>query len=142
MNVLLDTNVVSEAMAARPDAGVLAWIRAQPDVAIHLSVATIAEIDYGISRLPDGHKRVALQTWRENVVQISRRRILPVDLAVASAWGKLRGRAEAARRTMSLIDALIAATAEVHDLTLVTRNVKDFEVWGGPVFNPWPAQDI
>jgi predicted nucleic acid-binding protein len=66
---------------------------------------------------------------------------LPVDLAVASAWGKLRGRAEAARRTMSLIDALLAATAEVHDLTLVTRNVEDFEAWGGPVFNPWLAQD-
>ena len=49
------------------------------------------------------------------------------------------GRAEAARRTMSLIDALVAATAEVHDLTLVTRNIRDFEIWGGPVFNPWAA---
>ena len=124
-------------MAARPAAEVLGWISAQPEAAIHLSAATIAEIDFGISRLPDGHKRVSLQTWRDNVVAISRRRILPVDLTVASAWGKLRARAEAARRTMSLIDALIAATAEVHDLTLVTRNVKDFEVWGGPVFNPW-----
>ncbi len=141
MNVLLDTSVVSEAMAARPAAEVLAWIRAQPEAAIHLSAATIAEIDFGISRLPDGYKRVSLQTWRDNVVALSRRRILPVDLTVASAWGKLRGKAEAARRTMSLIDALIAATAEVYDLMLVTRNIKDFEVWGGPVFNPWPARD-
>ena len=139
MKFLLDTNVVSEAMAARPAAQVLAWLSTQPEAAIHLSAATIAEIDYGISRLPEGHKRASLQTWRDNVVAISRRRILPVDLAVASAWGRLRGRAEAARRTMSLIDALIAATAEVHDLTLVTRNTRDFEIWGGPVFNPWAA---
>ena len=100
-------------MAARPAAQVLAWLSTQPEAAIHLSAATIAEIDYGISRLPEGHKRASLQTWRDNVVAISRRRILPVDLAVASAWGRLRARAEAARRTMSLIDALSSARTEV-----------------------------
>ncbi len=137
MSFLLDTNVVSEAVAKTPSPDVLAWVRAQPSASLHLSVATIAEIDFGIARLADSLRRGRLQLWRDGVVASVGGRILPVDLIVASAWAKLRARAQAENRTMPLIDALLAATADVHGLTLVTRNVRDFEAWPGAILNPW-----
>jgi predicted nucleic acid-binding protein len=137
LSFLIDTNVASEAAKPRPSPQVRAWFAQQRDGALHFSVCTIGEIDFGIARLEVGPRRVALQAWRDHLVDVSRRRILPVDLRVAETWGIVRARAAAAKRTMPSIDALLAATAEVHGLTLVTRNTRDFEVWGGPVFNPW-----
>jgi predicted nucleic acid-binding protein len=137
LTFLIDTNVASEAMKPRPAPHVRAWFGEQPDGALHFSVCTIGEIDFGISRLEHGPRREAFQSWRDRLVEVSRRRILPVDLRVASTWGAVRARAAAANRTMPIIDALLAATAETHGLVLVTRNVRDFEAWGGPVFNPW-----
>ena len=115
----------------------MAWVSDQPLHTLHFSVATIAEIDFGIERLDAGWRRATLMQWRDGLVQMSAPRILPVDLQVGSAWGVVRARAATAGRPMPLMDALLAATAEVHGLTVVTRNVKDFEVWGGPVHNPW-----
>jgi toxin FitB len=135
LTFLIDTNVASEAMKPRPSSEVMAWFGQQPDGVLHFSVCTIGEIDFGIARL--GPRRAAFQAWRDHLVDVSRRRILPVDLRVAETWGIVRARAAAANRTMPAVDALLAATAEVHGLTLVTRNTRDFEVWGGPVFNPW-----
>jgi hypothetical protein len=140
LTFLLDTNVVSEAVKARPSTDVMAWTANQPAAAIFLSVATIAEIDFGVSRLAPGAKRSGLQAWRDALVTRTAPRILPVDLQVAQAWGVVRARAEAAGRGMSIADSLIAATAEVRGFTVVTRNVRDFEGWGGPVLNPWSAE--
>jgi len=137
LSFLLDTNVVSEAMAASPAAEVVVWIDAQPMGSIHLSVVTVGEIEFGIAQLPDGSKRERLQAWRDELVRLVGRRVLPIDLRVANAWATIRAAAKAAKCTMPPIDALIAATAEVHGLTLATRNVKDFAAWAGPTFNPW-----
>ena len=135
---LLDTNVVSEAVAARPSPEVVAWVAARPADDLFISVVTISEIDFGILRLPNGRRRSGLQAWREALVNHSRRRLLPVDLAVAEAWSLIRARAAAAGRTLSPVDSLIAATAQAHGYTVVTRNVRDFAAWGGPLLNPWP----
>lgn len=137
MNFLLDTNVVSELTATTPAEDVVAWIEAQSSGSIHFSVATIGEIDFGIAILNASRRRERLQIWRDGLVTSNARRILPVDLAVATAWAALRARAQAEKRTMPIVDALLAATAEVHGLTLVTRNTRDFKAWGGPVLNPW-----
>jgi predicted nucleic acid-binding protein len=137
MNFLIDTNIASEAMRREPSADVVAWTGRQPLETLYFSIGTIAEIDFGIARLDESFRKVRLTEWRDELVRRSRPRLLPVDLVVANTWGIVRARAVAAGRTMPLVDALLAATAEVHGLTLVTRNVSDFETWGGPVFNPW-----
>ena len=136
MRFLLDTNVLSEAVAKAPRAEVVSWVERQSPDDIHLSVVTIGEIDFGIARLAEGLKRLRLQAWRDAIVERTGRRLLPIDLAVVAAWGEVRARAQAEHRTLPVLDAFLAATAEVHGLTLVTRNTKDFEVWGGAVFNP------
>jgi predicted nucleic acid-binding protein len=134
---LIDTNIASEAMRREPNADVVAWTGRQPLEALYFSVGTIAEIDFGIARLDESLRKARLKAWRDELVRRSRLRVLPVDLVVANAWGVVRARAAAVGRTIAMIDALLAATAQVHGLTLVTRNVVDFEAWGGPVFNPW-----
>lgn len=139
MSYLIDTNVLSEAMAARPSPEVQAWVAGQAPTSLHFSVGTISEIDFGIARLDAGQRRERLLEWRDRLVLAAGRRIHLVDLPIARAWGEIRARAAAAKRTMPLMDALLAATAEVHGLTLVTRNIRDFEAWGGPVLNPWPS---
>ena len=136
MRFLLDTNVLSEAVAKAPRAEIVSWVERQSLDDIHLSVVTIGEIDFGIARLAEGLKRLRLQAWRDAIVERTGRRLLPIDLAVVAAWGEVRARAQAEHRTLPVLDAFLAATAEVHGLTLVTRNTKDFEVWGGAVFNP------
>ena len=139
MSFLIDTNVASEAMRRHPSAEVVAWTDSQPAQALHFSVGTIAEIDFGLARLEAGFRKVRFEEWRNELVWRFQSGILPVDLAISSVWGAVQARAVAVGRTMPLMDSLLAATAEVHELTIVTRNVKDFEVWGGPVFNPWSA---
>ncbi len=137
MKYLLDTNVASEAMRREPNADVVAWTDRQRLQTLYFSVGTIAEIDFGIARLDDSLRKVRLKAWRDELVRRSRPRVLPVDLVIANAWGVVRARTTAFGRTMPMMDALLAATAEVHGLTLVTRNVGDFEAWGGPIFDPW-----
>lgn len=137
MKLLIDTNVLCEAMARRPRPEVVAWLDAQPAEAVFLSVLSIGEVDFGIASLADGAKRSGLLAWRNGVVARVGERLLPVDSEVAAAWGGVRARARAAKRTMPQIDALLAATAQVHGLTVVTRNWRDFQGWGGPIHNPW-----
>lgn len=137
MTFLLDTNVASEPTAKTPNAGVLAWLAARSSEELFLSAATVAEIRYGIEACADGARKRALSLWFDEAVIANPDNVLPIGLDVAEAWGRLRRKAEAEKRSMPVMDAFIAATAEIHGLTLVTRNVRDFEVWGGPVFNPW-----
>jgi len=126
MNFLLDTNVISEPMKPRPNAGVLAWL-AEVD-SVFLSVVTITELRYGIERLATGRRRDHLDRWlRKDLTSRFGQRILPVDFEVADTCGRLVARSESAGRPMEPRDAFIAATAEVHGLTLVTRNASDFE---------------
>ena len=140
MTFLLDTNVISEIGARKPDPQVVDWLRAQDIAGIFLSVITVAEIRRGIALSRDVEKRARLELWFEDqVLDAFDGRILPVDVAIADLCGQLVAERQRAGRPIEPFDAVIAATAEVHGLVLVTRNVRDFAGWGGRVFNPWDA---
>ena len=135
MTYLLDTNVLSETRKRQPAAGVADWIAATPPDRLYVSVLTLGEIEQGIARIRgrgDRHQASALERWLADVQAGFDDRILPVTLPVAAAWGRQQH-----ARPLPVIDALIAATARVHALTVVTRNVKDLELAGVPVLNPF-----
>jgi predicted nucleic acid-binding protein len=134
---LLDTNTVSEWVKPRANAGVIDWMNSIDDDRVFLSVVSLAEVRYGIERLARGNRRRQLEEWLERELPLRfEGRILPVDAGIADAWGKIVSRSEAAGRPIAAMDAFLAATAEVHRLTLVTRNVSDFVVLKH-VLNPW-----
>jgi len=132
---LLDTNVLSETRKRQPEAGVANWIAATPPDRLHVSVLTLGEIEQGIARVrgrEDRNQASALERWLRDVQAGFEDRVLPVTLPVAAAWSR-----QQYTRPLPVIDALLAATARVHDLTVVTRNVKDFELTGVQVLNPF-----
>jgi predicted nucleic acid-binding protein len=131
---LLDTNVVSEALARHPDATALRWIREHQRDEQYISVLTIGEMRRGIALLQQ-RKAESAARLAQRVDQIEAEfadRTLVVDLAVMSAWAALP-----TARTLPVIDALLAATATAHDLVLVTRNVRDVADLGVRIVNPW-----
>jgi toxin FitB len=135
---LVDTNVVSEWVKIRPDSGVVDWMTEVDEDRVFISVISLAELRRGIERMPNGDRRSRLEEWlREELPQRFERRVLLVDYAVAEAWGRIVARCEMAGRPISTMDGFIAATAEVHDMALVTRNVSDFEFSVKKVVNPW-----
>jgi predicted nucleic acid-binding protein len=138
VNFLLDTNVVSEWTKPRPDAGIVAWLAEADEDRIFISLVTMAELRHGIERLPAGARRDRLDTWLSEQVPLRfEDRLLPVDAETVHAWGRIMARGQAACRPAGTMDAFIAATAERHDMTLVTRNVSDFETLGIRLINPW-----
>ena len=140
MNFLLDTNVVSEWIKPYPDEGVAAWLAEVDEDRTFLSVATLAELHHGIEIMPLGAKRNRLDLWLcEELLPRFETRLLPISPAIAEVWGKVAARSQAVGRTMGIMDTFLAATAEVHGLTVVTRNVKHFSVLEYPAFNPWTA---
>lgn len=137
MNFLLDTNAVSEWVKPHPDPGLIAWMESVDEDRVFLSVISLAELSYGVERLPVGKRRKRLEDWLHGELPIRfENRILPIDNNVAEEWGKTVSRCEAAGRPMGAMGALLAATAQVHRLSLVTRNVSDFAFMKA-VVNPW-----
>jgi len=137
MSFLLDTNAVSEWVKQHPNAGVIAWMEAADEDRIFISVVSLAELRYGVERMATGRRRSRLEQWLRNELPLRfESRILPVDTEVAEAWGKIVSRSEAAGRPIGAMDAFLAATAETHQMTLVTRNVSDFRLLKA-VLNPW-----
>ena len=135
---LLDTNIPSEIIRSRPDPRVSAWVFAQASDTLYLSVVTIGEFRKGITILPDSKRRSQLQDWLDNdLIPLFTGRILPVTQSIAERWGVLSGRRQAVGRPLSMADGILAATALEHGLTLVTRNVKDYEGLGVTVSNLW-----
>jgi predicted nucleic acid-binding protein len=135
---LLDTNVVSEWVKPRPDPHVVTWLSEANEDDIYLSVCTLAELRFGIASMPDGKRRSGLDRWlRDELVARFDGRIVPIDAAVADAWGVLHARAKAAGRSIDTMDGLIAATAAIHQMTVVTRDVSAFRAAGLSPFNPW-----
>lgn len=135
---LLDTNVISEMTRPLPSAAVLAWLAAVEQTDVYLSAVTIAELRYGVERMPSGQRRKRLSDWL--FVDVPMRfggRILPIDETVAHAWGQAVAMADAAGRPIAVIDAFVLATAVVHKLTVVTRNERDFRMLAPDVVNPW-----
>jgi predicted nucleic acid-binding protein len=134
---LLDTSILSETRKRDPAPGVMAWIKATSADQLHVSVLTLGEITQGIARIRargDLMQAAILERWMRGVEQGLAERALPVTPRVAADWGRHQPHQPA-----PVIDALIAATARVNGLTLVTRNVKDFERAGVPVLNPFTA---
>jgi hypothetical protein len=132
---LLDTNVLSETRKRRPAAAVAGWIAATPPGRLHVSVLTLGEIERGIARVRgrgDRQQATALERWLQDVEAGFEDRVVPVTLPVAAAWGR-----QQYARPLPVIDALIAATAQVHGMTVVTRNVQDFEPAGVQVLSPF-----
>ena len=130
---LLDTNVVSELRKPRPHGGVLAWLESVDDAQLFLSAVTLGEIQAGVelTREQDAKKAAEIEAWLQLVA--SSYNVLPMDAAAFRTWAKLMHR----KADTLYEDALIAATAQVHGLTIVTRNVADFKALGFEVFNPF-----
>ena len=138
MSFLLDTAVVSELVRKSPSAAVLKWIEGQDEASLHLSVLTIGELEKGVARLPASVRRNRLQSWvRRDLAERFGGRLLPIDTRTAARWGAIAGESERRGRPLPVIDCLIAATALVHGLAVVTRNVGDFERCGASCVNPW-----
>jgi tRNA(fMet)-specific endonuclease VapC len=135
---LLDTNIPSETLRLLPNAKVAAWLKSQPEEAQFVSVVTIGELRRGTTLLSQGPKRTQLEHFIEVAIPLwFGARILPVSQAIAERWGVLDGQRQATGRPLGVADGMIAATAMEHDLTLVTRNTKDYEGLGVALFNPW-----
>lgn len=133
---LLDTNVVSELRRAKPHGAVLAWLDGVPDTDIHVSAVTIGEIQAGIeiTREQDDERAKQIEQWLDRVLLAFN--ILGMDADAFRVWARLMH-----PRSGDLIeDAMIAAIASVHHLTVVTRNIRDFKSLGVPTFNPFEAR--
>ena len=132
---LLDTNVVSELRKPKPHGAVLAWLEALDDKQLYLSAVTVGEIQAGIelTREQDAAKALEIEAWLEMVSATYN--VLPMDAATFRAWAKLMHR----KSDTLFEDAMIAATARIHGLTVATRNVADFKSFGVPLFNPFEA---
>jgi len=135
LSYLVDTNILSELRRRKPDERVVRWLEGRPAVALYLSVLTLGELRKGIDVLPEGTRKRALLDWLEiELPGFFAGRLLPIDARVADRWGALVAQAT---RPLPAIDSLLAATALVHGLTLVTRNRRDFQVEGLSVVDPW-----
>ncbi|MBK1679439.1 PIN domain-containing protein [Rhodocyclus tenuis] len=130
---LLDTNVVSELRKQRPHAGVIAWVESLDDAQLFLPAVTIGEIQAGVelTREQDPDKALEIEAWLDLVAGAYN--VLPMDAATFRAWARLMHR----KSDTLYEDAMIAATAKVHGLTVATRDVADFKALGIEVFNPF-----
>jgi toxin FitB len=138
MSFLLDTNVVSEWVKPRPDPGVVAWCTSIDEDRTFISVVTLAELRHGIERLPMGRRRLRLEEWLQHELPMRfDGRILSIDAAIGDGWGKVVARADKNGQPANTMDAFLAATAELHQLTVVTRNIGDFRKLTNSVINPW-----
>lgn len=133
---LLDTNILSELRKSKPHGAVIAWLRDVDDRHLHLSAVTLGEIQAGIeiTREQDTQKAVEIEAWADRIADTWN--ILPMDGATFRLWGKLmHGKSDD-----SIADAMIAATATLHSLTVVTRNVKDFKEFRVEILNPFATR--
>lgn len=135
MSYLIDTNVLSELRRKMPNAGVVEWFSRRPTSTLYLSVLTLGELRKGVEGVTDANRRRALLDWLETELpNYFAGRILSVNAQVADRWGRM---VAAAGRPVPAVDSLLGATAAHHDLSLVTRNVRDFADLGLDVINPW-----
>lgn len=141
MKYLLDTCVISEMTKKDPNRNVTGWISGIEESRLFLSAFSIGEIYKGIEKLPSGKRKVELGNWVSyDLTERFRNRIIDFDMCTAAAWGKIQAQSELKGSALPAIDGLIAATGISHDLTVVTRNIKDMEISGVTLLNPWEPQ--
>jgi predicted nucleic acid-binding protein len=135
---LLDTNVVSEWARPSPEPSVIRWLAEVDEDRVFLSVVTLAELEKGVRLLPEGDKRERLAQWLAgDLLDRFQGRILDVTPDIGREWGEVSAVRQRAGRPIGALDAFFAATTRMHDLTLVTRNDRDFEGTGVRLLNPW-----
>lgn len=138
MAFLLDTNIISETVRAKPEARVIRWLQQQSPAALYLASQTMGELVRGACKLRDTARRQRLISWIEADLSYQfDGRVLPFDTPAAQLCGQLMGEGDRRGRTPSAADAQIAAVAITRRLVIVTRNVKDFEPFDVPLLNPW-----
>ena len=138
MNYLLDTCVLSEFTRRQPDKRVIHWLDSIEEEKLFISVITVGEIQRGIERLPDSHRKTELLVWMNNeLLNRFAERIIAIDAPTMFMWGSLTARLEAAGQPMGVMDSLIVASALQNNLIVATRNVTDFLPCGVQVINPW-----
>ena len=136
--ILLDTNVVSEAMRPKPDRKVLEWLDAQAAQTLYLSTVSLAELLLGIESLPAGKRRRALAAaLAQQVVALFAERIVPFDLAAAQSYPEIVLRARRSGHAIAVADAQIAAIAASRQFSVATRDEAPFRAAGVEVLNPW-----
>lgn len=138
MKYLLDTCLLSELTKPAPAPSVVAWLKRQTESSCYISVLTLGELMRGIHRLPTTAKRTKLEEWMQTELLLRfKGRIITINEAISMRWGILVAKMGAQGRVLPSIDSLLAATAQEHGLTIVTRNTKDFQDIGIEIFNPW-----
>lgn len=137
MMIVLDTNVVSELMRARPAPAVLAWLQQSSSAGLYTTAVTVAEIRYGIARLPEGQRRESLHQAANEIFAAFPRQVLPFDLAAAGAYADVVAGRERLGQPIDGFDAQIAAICRAQAATLATRSTKDFADTGIDVLDPW-----
>ncbi len=138
--ILLDTNVLSELMRSKPDPRVLAWVDAQPANQLVICAITVAEILYGIARMPDGKRKQGLLDMASAMFDEDfAGNILPFDADAAVHYAEIAAESEARGRVVEMADAQIAAIGRLHDAIVATRNTRHFESLGVGLVDPWTA---
>lgn len=138
--ILLDTNVVSEAMKPEPHRGVRDWLDAQAAETLFLSSVTIAELLFGIGALPRGKRKVNLATALDGVLELFTARILPFDIEAARRYADLAVKARAAGKGFAIPDGYIAAIAAAHGFAVASRDTSAFTAAGLTVIDPWTVR--
>ena len=134
--ILIDTNVLSETIRPSPNPQAIAWLALHESECL-LPAHLVAELRYGVEKLPDSRRRTLLEEWLEKVLTKFEDRVLPFDRDVAETHGRLRARMQQQGTSLAEPDGYIAATAIFHELPLATRNGKDFAHTGVRLINPW-----
>ena len=139
--IILDTNILSELMRPSPNMRVVNWLNAEEPLGVTITAITVAEILYGIERLPDGKRKqrfaqLAAEMFEEDFTD----RVLPFDEVAAAYYAALVTDSERSGRVIHSADAQIAAICQQHKAQLATRNVKDFEHLGISIIDPWRVE--
>jgi len=138
MSYLIDTCCISELVKKKPNSNVVKWFADSDELSMYLSVITFGELRKGIEKLPYSKKKNELNRWvKEDLNHRFKNRVLSINMEEVNEWGEISAAAEKNGNPLPAIDSLIAATARVHDLSVVTRNTQDMEGAGVEVINPW-----
>ena len=138
--IVVDTNVVSELMKADPSAAVQSWLRGRGLRELRITAITVAEVLYGMERLPKGRRKTALRQAARDVFNRFPEEILPFDAAAATVYAEIVDRRERKGAPISGYDAQIAAICRTHEARLATRNVKDYADIGLDLIDPWTSR--